>query len=106
MCQYYLNGLVTPEGWFYLEIRKCVPVLKQTGRIANEQLTSHLEKFVYCPCKYTLLFCKKDSLHVTFLLLVDNFVVKYVGKNNAEHLISALLSLYIVTEDWEGSLFN
>ena len=41
-----------------------------------------------------------------FTLVVDNFGVKYVGKEHADHLISCLKqSKYKLTEDWTGSLY-
>ena len=49
---------------------------------------------------------KHDTCLVTFLLVMDNFGIKYVGNQHAEHLLSVLCSLYIVTEDWKGYLFN
>ena len=61
-----LNALVTPKVWVYLETRKVMPSLKQTVQIANKQLTSHLEKFGYRPCKYTPGLWTHDSHHVTF----------------------------------------
>ena len=106
MRQYSLNELTTPEGWFYLDIRKGMPGLKQVGRIANERLTSHLEIFDYRMCRYTPGLRKHDSIHITFLPIVDDLGVKYMGKKNVKHLLLDLRSLYIVTEDWGGSLFN
>ena len=38
-------------------------------------------------------------------MVVDDFGVKYVGRENAEHLGSALRDLYKATEDWEGKLY-
>jgi hypothetical protein len=36
--------------------------------------------------------------------VVDNFGVKYIGKENINHLLNALKQHYEVTEDWEGKL--
>jgi hypothetical protein len=36
---------------------------------------------------------------------VDDFGVKYVGRDNAEFLISVLQSLYTITYDWTGALY-
>ena len=35
------------NGWVYLQIRKGMPGIKQAGKIANERLTKHLERYVY-----------------------------------------------------------
>jgi hypothetical protein len=38
-------------------------------------------------------------------LIVDNFGVKYIGKDHAEHLIATLSSLYTITTNWSGTLY-
>ena len=43
---------------------------------------------------------------INFTLLVDNFRVKYVGKEHADHLINALKQHYTVAEDWEGTKYG
>jgi hypothetical protein len=42
---------------------------------------------------------------VWFTLVVDDFGVKYVGKENADHLMQALRKHHKVEEDWMGSLY-
>jgi endonuclease I len=42
---------------------------------------------------------------VTFTLVVDDFGIKYLGKDNADHLLNALKENYEVTEDWAGKLY-
>ena len=43
---------------------------------------------------------------VQFSLVMDDFGVKYVGKENSEHLIHAIKAAgYEVTVDWEGELY-
>jgi hypothetical protein len=42
----------------------------------------------------------------TFSLIVDDFAVKYVGKENTEHLRNALLRSYELTTDWEGKFYS
>jgi hypothetical protein len=43
---------------------------------------------------------------ISFALVVDDFGVKYVGKEHADHLITSIKSIYkILTEDWTGSLY-
>ena len=50
--QYSLRTL-SSDGWVYLEIRKGMPGLKQTGRIANDQIKAHLTKFGFAPVPRT-----------------------------------------------------
>ena len=42
---------------------------------------------------------------ITFCLTVDDFGVKHVGKEHADHLIQALNSKHKITTDWEGRLY-
>jgi hypothetical protein len=40
-----------------------------------------------------------------FTLVVDNFGVKYVNKDNVNHLIKCLKQKYKLTKDWGGNLY-
>jgi hypothetical protein len=40
-----------------------------------------------------------------FTLVVNDFGVKYVNKNNVEHLISSIKANYELTVDWTGNLY-
>ena len=43
---------------------------------------------------------------ISFTLVVDDFGVKYVGQEHADHLIASIRSTYKkLTEDWTGSLY-
>jgi hypothetical protein len=48
---------------------------------------------------------KHVSNSTQFTLTVDDFGVKYVGRHNAQHLITALHQHYNIEEDWDGSLY-
>jgi len=42
---------------------------------------------------------------ITFSLVVNNFGIKYVGKEHADHLIQCLKEKYKLTEEWTGNLY-
>jgi hypothetical protein len=42
---------------------------------------------------------------ITFTLVVDNFGVKYVRKEHADHLIWCIKQKYELTKDWAGNLY-
>jgi len=42
---------------------------------------------------------------IMFVLVVDDFGVKYKGKEHVHHLFAALKENYDVTTDWQGELF-
>ena len=39
------------------------------------------------------------------MLVADNFGVKYVDKNDVDHLISSIKANYKLTVDWTGKLY-
>ena len=82
-----------------------MPGLKQAGLIANERLTRHLAKFGYTPSPQTPALWRHVPRNISFSLDVDDFGVKFVGKNYADHIIVALQELYIVSTNWKGTLF-
>jgi hypothetical protein len=43
---------------------------------------------------------------IDFSLIVDDFAIKYVGKQHADHLINALLKSYELTTDWEAKVYS
>jgi len=40
-----------------------------------------------------------------FTLAVDDFGVKNVGREHAEHLIACIKETYELTEDWTGDIY-
>jgi hypothetical protein len=103
--QYNLREIATPDGWVYMEIRKGMYGLKQAGIIANQRLTKHLAKYGYEPTPRTPGLWRHTTRPITFSLVVDDFGIKYVGKEHARHLIQALSDLYTVSTDWTGALY-
>ena len=95
---------LSSDGWVYLEIRKGMPGLKQAGRIANDRLKSHLAHFGFAPVPITPVLWKHTTKPIIFSLVVDDFGVKYSGKENADHLIQALQKLYTISINWTSSL--
>jgi hypothetical protein len=43
---------------------------------------------------------------ISFTLVVDDFAVKYVGKEHAHHLHNALLRSYEITTYWGGTVYS
>jgi hypothetical protein len=37
---------------------------------------------------------------------VDDFAVKYVGKENEHHLLNVLTHIYEITTDWGGKVYS
>ena len=93
--QYSLRTL-SSDGWVYLEIRKGKPGLKKSGRIANDRLKAHLAYSGFTPVTITPALWKHNTKPIIFSLVVDDFWVKYISKENYDHLIQALQKLYTI----------
>jgi hypothetical protein len=93
---YNLNALAV-DGWVYIEIRKGMYGLKQVGLLANQLLQTRLAPFGYYPARHTPGLWLHKTRPISFTLVVDDFAVKYVGKQHAEHLQNALLQTYELT---------
>ena len=93
------------NGWVYLDIRHTIWGLPQAGRISNELLKKQLTSAGYYEVPHTPGLWKHVTRPIQFTLVVDDFGVKYVGKEHADHLIRAIKKDYKIPEDWEGDLY-
>jgi hypothetical protein len=103
--RYNLNALDV-YGWVYIEIRKGMYGLKQAGLLANQLLQTRLSPFGYYPVRHTPGLWLHKTRPISFTLIVDDFAVKYVGKQHAEHLPNALLRTYELTTDWTATVYS
>jgi hypothetical protein len=88
--EYNLNALAV-NSWVYIEILKGMYGLKQAGLLANQLLQTRLAPFGYYPERHTPGLWLHKSRPISFTLVVDDFAVKYMGKQHAEHLQNDLL---------------
>ena len=101
--QYNLRAL-SSGGWVYLEFQKVMPGLKQAGRISNDRIKAYFAHFGFTPVPKTPALWEHTTKPIIFSFVVDDFGVKYTGKENADHLIQSLQKLYTISIDWAGSL--
>jgi hypothetical protein len=87
---YQLQRLATPDGLVYCKIQKGMYGLPQAGIIAQELLEERLAKHGYCQSKITPGLWTHDTRPICFSLVVDDFRVKYVGEEHAQHLLSVV----------------
>ena len=97
--QYKLTMIADKKGYVLIEIRSGMYGLPIAVKIAHELLISHLKTYGYSPCRLTPGLWTHNSRPISFTLCVDNFGIKYVGKEHAEHLLQALRTRYSVTTD-------
>ena len=93
------------KGHLYMEIRKGMYGLPQSGILANQLLRKRLAPHGYFEAKHTPGLWKHQTRPITFTLVVDDFGIKYVGTDHAQHLIDTLRKYYTVETDWTGSLY-
>jgi hypothetical protein len=103
--KYNLKALAV-DGWVYIEIRKGMYGLKQAGLLANHLLQKCLAPSGYYPARHIPGLWLHKSWPIAFSLIVDDFAVKYVGKQHADHLRNALLQSYELTTDWEAKVYS
>ena len=73
------------DGWVYFEIRKAIYGLPQAGMLANKQLRKNLAPEGYYEVPHTPGLWKHTSRPITFFLVIDDFGIKYEGKEHADH---------------------
>ena len=93
------------NGWVYFEVVRPAYGLPQSGRIANDVLRERLNKEGYFEAPTTPGLWRHKWRPITFVLIVDDFGVEYVGKEHADHLLGVLNRYYKMSEDWEGKKF-
>ena len=89
----------------YIEIRRGMYDLPQAGILANQLLTKQLEPKGYFQCHHISGLWRHRWRPVIFSLVVDDFGVKYVRKQHADHLCDSIREHYSITEDWAGELY-
>jgi hypothetical protein len=79
--------------------------LLQAGILANELLQRNLAKDGYRPTQHTQGIWTHDTRPILFSLVVDDFGVKYVGREHAEHLMACIKKKYNISRDWNGTAY-
>ncbi len=103
--QYNLKESTINNGWVYIKMRCRVWGLPQAGILSNKRLRRKLAQFGYHECVNMPGLCQHETRAISFTLVVDNFGVKYVKKDDVNHLIVSIKSMYSLTEDWTGNMY-
>jgi hypothetical protein len=91
------------DGKVYIEIQKGMYGLTQAGILAKEVLQRNLAKDGYRPTTHTHGLWTHDTRPISFSLVVDDFGVKCVGREHAEHLMTCMKKKYNISSDWNGT---
>jgi hypothetical protein len=76
---------LSQDGKVYIGIQKGMYGFPQVGILDNELLQRNLAKDGYRPTQHTHGLWTQDTHPISFSLVVDDFRVKYVGWEHAEH---------------------
>jgi hypothetical protein len=104
-----LLGIQDAKWWkndkVLFEIGKGIYGLEEAGKLAQDRLYEHLAAagFHLVPNHTGLL--QHDTRPIMFSLVVDDFGVKYINRDDVEYLASTLKQLYDITMDWSGSKY-
>ena len=79
--------------------------LPQAGILANKLHKGRLLKNHCFEVPHTPGLVWHKTRPVWFILVVDDFGIKYVGKEYAQHLLNVLKEIYGIEEYWTGSLY-
>ena len=103
--QYNIEVKATKDGYVHVEIKLGMYGLSQSGLIAHQLLEKLPNKKVYKQSDITPGFWTYDWRPICFLLCVNDFGVKYVGKQHAEHLMTVLRDHCKISSDWKGKRY-
>lgn len=103
---YNLHDLVDNNGWIYLRINKGMYGLPQAGRLANDLLQKRLAPHGYFPVQHTPGFWRHTTKPVSFVLVVDDFSIKYTHRSDADEFFDILRQHYQIKIDWSATLFS
>ena len=88
----------------YIEVRKGVHGLPQMGLLAQDFLKQQLARNGFTQSKLTPRLLTHHTRSIQFFLMVDDFGIKYVGREHAEHLHQSLEETYEIMTDWGGGI--
>ena len=103
--EYHLKDKQSSDGHVYVEIQKGMYGLPQAGILAQQLLEKRLNMHGYSQSKIVPGLWTHKTRPISFTLVVDDFGMKYVGKENAMHLINILKEHYEISEDWSGEKY-
>jgi len=103
--EYNLNDIVADDGYVYIEIQRAMYGLAQSGALSHKQLETVIGKEGYYPSRFTPGLYLHKTRPISFTLVVDDFGVKYINKDDALHLEKTLQDAYPMKSDWKGERY-
>ena len=88
--EYDAMKYVDKNGSVYIQIAGALYGLKQSGKIANDDLIKFLQPHGYYSSKRTPGLWYHETKPISFTLVVDDLGVKYINKDDINHLFETL----------------
>ena len=103
--EYNLETIIHTDRCCYVEVRKVCYGLCEAGYITNVELKRILGFEGYVPSKYTPGLFTNKTRDIVFSLVVDDFGVRYIKREDTEHLLKTIQNRYPVKIDWEPAFY-
>jgi hypothetical protein len=103
--EYKLHQFATPDRWVYVKVTRAMYGLPQAGSLGQDQLEQRLNKEGHFQSQTVPGFWKHKTKSIQFVLVVDDFGIKYINKDDLDHLIQTLEKYYDVAVDLDGKEF-
>jgi hypothetical protein len=103
--EYKLRQLATPDGWVYVKVTRAMYGLPQAGSLGQDQLENRLNQEGYYQSQTVSGLWKHKTKTIQFVLVVNDFGIKYINKDDLDHLIRTLEKYYEVAVDLDGKEF-
>ena len=97
--QYNLEANATKDGYIHVDIQWGIYGIMQAGIITQELIDKILKKKGYHQIRITPGFRTHKWRPICFALCVDDFGVKHVEKQHAEHLMTVLIKHYKISSN-------
>lgn len=93
------------DRYVYARINRAWYGLKKGGMIAHDDLVQHLKQHGYVRAGITDGLFTHITWDISFTLLVDDFGIKYVKKEDVEHLIRVMREKYTFKVDFDAKQY-
>jgi hypothetical protein len=102
---YHLLDNATPDRYIYCEIHQGMYWVPQAGIITQEHLAKRLKKHGYTQSKTMPGLWMHEWHPIFFSLVVDDFGVKYIRDEHAQHLLQTVQKYYKCSFEKEGERY-
>jgi hypothetical protein len=105
IAHYHLLDIATPDGYHYCKVRQRMYCCPQAEIIAQELLAKMLKEHGYTHSETTPGLWSHEWCPISFSLVVDDFGVKYIREEHAQHLLQTVQKYYTCSFEKEGGRY-